>query len=348
MPPWMDELRSCKLCSWECGVNRLSDEPGVCRVNLPNVATINMSLATRSCTVTFLGCNFRCIYCNAYRISQYPEVGWFYKGYIEPEELAKEVLSVLKSPKSLEANIDAVSFTGGEPTIHLPYIERLVDELRRENKDLRVGFATNGFASKQAMQRIIDLSSFINFEIKAYKDEIHKVLTGAPVEPVLKNAENLIKNAKDKIRVIRTVIIPGINDSDVDDIAEFIASIDPFTPYRIIGFRPNFMLYFHPGPSKHLMEKLTEKAKMRGLKNVSWSGYYPYKVSKKVLEVSKKVDYCRIEQAELASAYLTLAGCIMKPRDCGKCSLKSSCPAMLWQPWSLQDKLQTNSKEDED
>lgn len=336
---WMDEFRNCKLCSWECGINRLSDGNGFCRVGLPHIATVNTSIATKSCTVTFLGCCFRCIYCNAYRISQYPEVGWFYRGYVEPRKLAKELLNILKSPNSARLNLDAVSFTGGEPSIHMPYIEILVNELRKEAKNLKVGFATNGFASKAVMKRIINLASFINFEIKAYEDEVHKILTGAPIEPVLKNAETLVKNAKDKIRVIRTVVIPGINDSDVEKIAEFIANMDPFVPYRLIGFRPSFILYFHPGPSKHLMKKLVEKAKIKGLKDVSWSAYHPYKVPERVMEVSKKITYCKTQQTKLASAYLTLAGCVMEPRDCGKCSSRSSCPAILYQPWNLQDKL---------
>ena len=336
----MDELKNCKLCSWECRVDRLTGEMGVCRIKLPEIATTNISLTTKSITVTFLGCCFRCIYCNAYRISQYPEVGWFYRGHVEPGKLADELLNMVKSSKSADVGVGAVSFTGGEPILNMPYIEEVVHELKRRAGDLGVGFSTNGFAPSHVMERMVDLASFISFEIKAHSEEIHKTLTGAPVEPVLKNAQYLIKNGRDKVRVIRTVVIPGINDIEVENIAKFIADLDPSIPYRLIGFRPNFMLYFHPGPSKQLMKELAEKAKKEGLENVSWSAYYPSEVPRRVIELSKKIDWCEKEQTKLASAYLTLAGCAMQPRNCGRCGLRDSCPAMLWQPWDLQHYLE--------
>jgi pyruvate formate lyase activating enzyme len=331
---WINEFKNCKLCYWECGVNRVNGEIGICRIGLPEIATIDISIATNSITVTFLGCCFRCIYCNAYRISQYPSVGWFYRGYIEPEKLADELINFMKLK-----NINAISFTGGEPTINMPYIEEVVNIVREKIGNVKVGFATNGFSSINTMKRMIDLSSFISFEVKAFDDEIHRAITGAPIKPVLRNIEYLIRNGRDKIRVIRTVVIPGINDNEIEKIAEFIASIDESIPYRIIGYRPNFILYYHPGPSRKLMEELTEKAKKKGLKNVDWSAYYPIEIHEKILEISRKIDWCEKEEAKIAYAYLSLAGCIKKIRDCGSCELKNSCPAMLWRPWALQEYL---------
>jgi len=332
---WMNEFNNCRLCSWECKVNRLNGEIGICRIGLPEIATINISLATKSITVTFLGCCFRCIYCNAYRISQYPVVGWFYRGYIEPEKLANELINILKTQKS--KNINAISFTGGETTINMPYIEEVINIIRKEINDIDIGFATNGFASSYTMKKMINLASFISFEIKAFSNEIHKALTGAPIEPVLKNMEYLIKYGRNKIRVIRTVVIPGINDNEIEKIAEFIANFDSSIPYRIIGFRPNFILYYHPGPSKKLMEKLVEKAKKKGLKDVDWSAYYPFEISEKILELSKKIKDYKKKEEKITYAYLSLAGCNKRPRNCGECELKYSCSAMLWRPWALQE-----------
>ena len=95
---YLKELKSCNLCSWNCKVNRLKGEKGVCRVGIPEVAYTNFTQVLKSYSLTLLGCSFLCIYCNAYRISQYPDSGWRYRGYVDPSILADEALKCLKHP----------------------------------------------------------------------------------------------------------------------------------------------------------------------------------------------------------------------------------------------------------
>jgi pyruvate formate lyase activating enzyme len=287
-------------------------------MGMPEVAYTNLAQVLGSYSITLLGCNFRCIYCNAYRLSQYPNTDWFYRGYVDAKDLAKEAVE-----KMSENGIQRMSFTGGEPTIHLPYIEEVVKEAKKMMPQLKVGFATNGFATKESMKRITKISSFITLEIKAFKEETHRALTGAPVEPVLRNAEYLIKNAPHKIRTFRSVMIPKINDVEMENIAAFIASINPSIPFRLIGFRPNFMLYYHQGPSKRDMEEIAKGCREKGLENVSWSGYYP-----------QEIGFSE-SGAALAMKYAHLAGCVSKEkeRNCGRCSKRKECPAVLKEPW---------------
>ena len=91
----MNEFETCRLCEWNCGVNRNKDA-GVCNVKMPEVAYTCLAESLESYSITLLGCNFRCLYCNAYRLSQYPDTNWFYRGYVEPHELAKEAMDTLK------------------------------------------------------------------------------------------------------------------------------------------------------------------------------------------------------------------------------------------------------------
>ncbi|MBA1343028.1 MAG: 7-carboxy-7-deazaguanine synthase [ANME-2 cluster archaeon] len=309
------ELARCNLCEWRCGVNRLEGERGVCRAGMhPLIAYTMLSETLSSYSVTMLGCNFRCIYCNAYRISQYPDAQWFYRDYVEPSVLADETISRMKP------DTDKIGFTGGEPTIHLPYIEEVVRAIREKGTEIGVGIATNGFCTPETLTRVIDLATSISFEIKAYDDDVHRMLTGAPSAPVLRNAKVLATTARESIRVFRTVVIPGITDRQVLKIAAFIADVDPTIPYRLIGFRPNFILYYHPGPSMALMNDLTEQCKDIGLTDVAWSGYYP-------------TEMPGGSETEIAAQYLRRAGCHKYPRSCGECELKDQCPACLLEPW---------------
>ncbi|ADL58949.1 radical SAM protein [Methanothermobacter marburgensis] len=304
----MDELMNCRLCEWRCGANRSAGERGVCGAAETEIAYTSITDVLESYSVTFLSCPFRCAYCNAYRISQYPDSGWVYRGHIKPEELALEVLRELESH-----DISNLSFTGGEPTIHTPYIESMLHEIKEE-RNVDVILATNGFQTPETLKRIIRFTSLFSFEIKALSDELHRNLTGAPVASVLRNATYLAEKFPEKIRVFRTVVIPGINHHEIREIASFIAEINPEIPYRLIGFRPNFLLYYHRGPDRKLMEKLVDDCRAEGLERVDYSGYYP-------------LSELNLEER------LRKAGCSL-PRDCGSCS-NEVCRAILREPWRV-------------
>lgn len=323
---YLKELKNCHLCSWNCRVNRLEGETGVCRVKIPEIAYTSLTKVLKSYSITMLGCSFFCTYCNAYRISQYPDSGWRYRGYVEPLALAEEALNMLKTSFAQDIGVNKVSFTGGEPSIHTPYLEEVVNLLSQLIPQLEVGLATNGFSTKKIMKRLSRISSYLNFEIKAFDNDIHHAITGAPSEPVLENAEWLASKHPDKIRVLRTVVIPGINNKEIPKIARFIRDINPSIHYRLVGFRPHFMLYYHPTPSRDLMVKLVEDCQKLGLENVDYSGYHPGGglMRDQLIENSLKTAY----------NYLKHAGCYRKPRNCGNCPENSHCPAVIMEPWT--------------
>ncbi|KQC04699.1 MAG: hypothetical protein APR53_02940 [Methanoculleus sp. SDB] len=329
----MKELESCCLCEWRCSVDRLRGEPGVCRIGRAEVAATMCSGSLASYIVTLLGCCYRCLHCNAYRISQYPDPGWRYRGYMPPEVLvaeAREQIAAFSGPR-----IRTIGFTGGDPIIHLPYIEEVAAEVERQGLSAGIGISTGGFATPETMARIVDLCRVITLEIKAFSDPVHRALTGAPSGPVLRNADYLVREGRDRIRVFRTVVIPGMTDGEVDDIAEFIASLDPTVPYRLIGFRPNNVLYYHPGPSRDEMERLCGACREAGLDDVAWSGYYPEMVPDGVAaEAERLADrYEGNPAAALTAAYAAFYGCPTHPRNCGACPLRDRCPATLREPW---------------
>ncbi|MDV4342221.1 radical SAM protein [Methanoculleus sp. YWC-01] len=329
----MDDLESCRLCEWRCGADRLRRERGVCRVGRAEVAATMCSGSLASYIVTLLGCCYRCLHCNAYRISQYPDPGWHYAGYVPAAALvadARERIAAYRGPR-----IRTLGFTGGDPIIHLPYIEEVASEVKRQGLDLGIGISTGGFATEAAMERIVGLCRTITLEIKAWSDPVHRALTGAPVGPVLRNAEYLVREGRDRIRVFRTVVIPGMTDRQVGRIAVFIASLDPGVSYRLIGFRPNNVLYYHPGPSREVMEHLCSVCREAGLEDVAWSGYYPETVPDEVAARAAGLTaaYGGEAQAALTAAYAAACGCPTHPRDCGACLLRDRCPATLREPW---------------
>ncbi|NIA10547.1 MAG: hypothetical protein GWP10_12665 [Nitrospiraceae bacterium] len=57
---------------------------------------------------------------------------------------------------------DKIGFMGGEPTIHLPYIEEVVQEVQENYAEIGVGIATNGFCTPKTLWRVIDISTSIS------------------------------------------------------------------------------------------------------------------------------------------------------------------------------------------
>ena len=304
---FLKDLEHCELCEHRCGINRLNGETGVCRVPLPVVASATLHPAPpRSYTVFMAGCNFKCLNCQNWTISQYPDNGFAQRGYVAPEALADECVTHLFFIAGNLMGADRIFFSGGEATIHLPYIEKVVEEARNIRGDTKVNFDTNGYMTERSLERILSFSTSVTYDLKAYQDELHLALTGASSEPVLRNAATLGRDAREKLWEYRILVIPEINEDEIRPLTDFIADIDPTLPTCFLASRPNFVLEEHPGADGKLMEKCVATAKASGLKHASWSGRDG--IRGRVMNVSPEIrKRYSLRGAQLAASY-ALAG----------------------------------------
>ncbi|NHK30998.1 MAG: radical SAM protein [Asgard group archaeon] len=327
------ELENCKLCSWECGVNRLSGEIGVCMMGLPEVASCQLHPAPpQSYTIFTVGCNYRCLNCQNWYIAHYPMTKARISGSIEPDIVAIEGINEMNSRMGQLINADRFFFSGGAPVVSLPWIEKVVEEARKIDPKVKVNFDTNGFPTEESFQRILAFTDSITFDIKAFNDETHRALTGAPVEPVLRNAEEMIKN-KEKLWEFRILVIPSIVDQmEIQAISEFIASYDESIPISFLTFRPNFCLDNHPGATRKLMEEAVTIAKKEGLENAKWAGHP--NISGNILNLPDNFrNQFANENAALASYYAKERGCCQIIRECGNCSSQLNCKLKSYTPF---------------
>ena len=325
LPDYLNELITCELCEHRCKANRFQGESGVCKITLPVVASARLHPAPpESYTVFMAGCNFKCLHCQNWTISQYPDNKHPQRGYVQPVELAEECLRQLDSVYGAAMGADRIFFSGGEPTIHLPFIEKVVAKAREIDPATRVNFDTNGYMTEKSLQRVLKFATSITYDLKAYHNETHLALTGAYAAPVLRNAEIIARHARHKLWEYRIVVIPKINEDEIQPLSEFIVSIDPYLPVRFLAFRPNFALQNHPGAMLTLMDRCVEIAKQSGLKNAYWSGYAG--ISGKIIDidVEMKKRY-RSKQAQLAGSHAQEAGCQTHPRSCSTCPVNLKC-----------------------
>lgn len=325
---YLSELKSCELCEWRCGVDRLNGELGVCMMEKPCVTSRTLHPPPpKSYTVFMSGCNFRCLNCQNWSIA-HRTGDESSSRYIEPDVLAEEAVSKLNSRRGKKMGADRIFFSGGSPTPSLPYIEKIVEEARDIDEYVKVNYDTNGFLTEKSLQRVIDFTTSITFDIKAFYDDTHRALNGAPVEPVLRNAEYVLENAKEKLWEFRFLLIPGINEGDVKPLAEFLKDIDEGAELNFLAFRPNFVLENYPGASTESLKDAVKTAEEAGLKNVSWSGRAGIEGS----SVDLSEENYRHEGAKSAGGIAKKNGCITHPRDCGTCKDLKDCTIKSYRP----------------
>jgi pyruvate formate lyase activating enzyme len=156
-------------------------------------------------------------------------------------------------------------------------------------------------------------------------------LTGVDSEPVLRNAEHIGRYAKQKLWEYRILVIPEINEDEIEPITGFIADIDPALPVCFLAFRPNFVLENHPGAGTRLMKQCVSIAKASGLKNAYWAGHTDIPGVVGDLESRVREIYSS-EGARLAGSYAISAGCQAHLRDCSECASNRSCSVKQYVP----------------
>ncbi|MFQ5981558.1 MAG: radical SAM protein [Candidatus Heimdallarchaeota archaeon] len=319
------DLENCKLCAWECGVDRQAGEYGVCLQGLPEIASCQLHPAPpQSYTVFLAACNFKCLNCQNWEIAHYPVTNAPIRGQVNPEIIAQEGVSAIHSITGRLIHADRFFFSGGSPTVSLPWIEEVISHGRSLDSTIKVNFDTNGFPSKESFCRILAFSDSITFDLKAISDDIHRALTGAPVEPVLKNAETMARYAR-KLWEFRILVIPSIVDvEEIQLICEFIASLDETLPVCFLAFRPNYCLDSHPGAPQKLMEQCLAIAQKNDLENSHWAG----QTGLKRRGIANSHGYHQKDAkggAKTAMHYASRAGCMMDLRSCGQCISKLEC-----------------------
>jgi pyruvate formate lyase activating enzyme len=241
---------------------------------------------------------------------------------------------MLTSPAGEWMGADRIFFSGGEATIHLPYIEEVVEDARKMKANTKVNFDTNGYLTERSLERVLGFTTSVTYDIKAYSDELHLSLTGVASGPVLRNAEHIGRYAKEKLWEYRIPVIPKINEDEIEPITDFIADIDPALPVCFLAFRPNFVLENHPGAGTELMKKCVSIAKASGLKNAYWAGHTDIPGLVRELESGVEETYASAG-ARLAGSYALSAHCQTHPRECSECPSNQSCAVKQYVPYRV-------------
>jgi pyruvate formate lyase activating enzyme len=212
---------------------------------------------SRSFSIATVGCNFKCLHCQNYDISQYPKRADDIPGeVITPEEV------VTAAEKT---GCESISYTYTEPTI---FFEFAFDCARlAHQRGIKNVFVSNGYTSPEATKAIAPFLDANNIDLKG-DDAFYKKVCGARLQPVLDTIK-LMKSLGVWVEVT-TLIIESYNDSDesLGGIAGFIKSVDTSIPWHVTKFYPTYKLLEAPDTSVGTLKRAREIGIKKDLKYV--------------------------------------------------------------------------------
>ena len=268
----------CNLCRHHCVI--ANGKKGICRVR-ENQEGILYSLVyrklisdnidpiekkplyhfypgTTSFSIATVGCNFRCLNCQNYEISQLPKDHEQIIGRdIAPEKIVEDALSY---------NCKSISYTYTEPTIFFEYAYEVAKIA--SSKSIKNVFVTNGYITRGALKEIKPYLHAANIDLKSFSNETYKKICGAKLEEVL----DCIRSYKEMgIWIeVTTLIIPEVNDSisELKQIANFICSVGPEIPWHVSRFYPRYRLIEKPPTPIELLSTARQIGIEAGLRYV--------------------------------------------------------------------------------
>ncbi len=199
------------------------------------------------CAVIFLqGCNFKCSYCHN---PELVDPGLFRICIRE-----KDVMEFLDARRG---KLDAVSITGGEPTIQ-EKLPAFIKHIKKMGYAVKVD--TNG-SRPHIIKSLLDekLLNYIAMDIKAPLEK-YKNIANAHIDPEsIKESIRLILDAKIPYEFRTTVVESQLDENDILKIAELIAGA---SHYVLQKFVPSKTL-----DSRFLKEKSFSDEKLQKIKS---------------------------------------------------------------------------------
>jgi pyruvate formate lyase activating enzyme len=214
--------------------------------------TLTYSIATA-------GCNFKCLHCQNYAISQVPTGSVQIPGTVRTSE---EVVS-----SAIAAGCRSISYTYTEPTIFLEFAldtARLAREAGLSNI-----FVTNGYMTPEALDLIAPFLDAVNIDLKGFTEGFYREVAGARLEGVLETIRNYQRHG---IWVeLTTLLIPGLNDSDEElaGLTSFIAEeLGVDVPWHVSRFFPTYRMTDRPATPVETLHRAAEAGKKAGLRYI--------------------------------------------------------------------------------
>ncbi|HDD72497.1 MAG TPA: radical SAM protein [Candidatus Aenigmarchaeota archaeon] len=193
-----------------------------------------------SFTVFFWSCNFSCVYCQNWQISQ---------RYEKPRKISEEELA-----EAIDScGCRNVNFVGGEPTPYLPFILKTLKLVKR---DIPVVWNSNFYMSEKSMHLLRNVVDVYLSDFKYGNNRCAERLSG------VKNYTEIVKRNhvlafRDSDLVVRHLVLPGHIECCSKPVLDFIA--ENFGKGVIVNIMPQYRPEYRAYRYRNLNRALTNE-----------------------------------------------------------------------------------------
>lgn len=228
-------LRACRLCPWDCGVDRLAGQVGFC--GLGREAFYSQEFlhfgeepAIRpSHTIFLTGCSLRCVYCMTGESVVRPRQGT----PLEPAEMAARI------DRRAREGGRSISFVGGNPDQNLLPI---LETLSACWTDRPIVWNSNLYAAPTVMDLLDGVVDVHIADLKYGDDVCARRASGVP-EYWNTVTANLGRAAADARLIVRHLLLPGHGDCCTVPVLRWLATHLPGVAVNLMAqYRPDHLV----------------------------------------------------------------------------------------------------------
>lgn len=212
--------------------------------------------STAAFSIATAGCNFRCLNCQNWEISQ--------RG---PQERDGELFPEQVVEQAVQTECHSIAYTYSEPTA---WYEYMYDTSRLAAlKGIKNLWITNGYMNEPPLRDLCQYLDAANVDLKSFDEEIYNTLNSGTLEPVLNTLETL--KEENVWFEITNLVVPTWTD-DMDMIANMCAwlyeNIGPDYPLHFSRFHPAYKLLNLPPTPVDVLNEARQIAADAGLNYV--------------------------------------------------------------------------------
>ena len=201
-------------------------------------------------------CNFKCSYCLP---KGYKKTG------CEPFLNQDEILRMVRALAGL--GVWKIRLTGGEPTVRSDFVD-IARQISRTEGIRKLAFTTNGYKLPEKAQSFYEAGiRAVNISIDSLSKQGFKTITGHDRLAEVLEGINECQNLGFESVKVNTVLLKGINDSELDSFIDFVSnkaiSLRFIELMRTRDNQDYFQTHHLPG------QKITEKLISRGWRQQS-------------------------------------------------------------------------------
>lgn len=210
--------------------------------------------ATRAFSIAVAGCNLACLNCQNWQISQ-----------ASPTETTNvDLMPDRVVEQCVATGCASIAYTYTEPTTFYEYAydtARLAKEQRIKNL-----WKSNGYIEEKPLRELCRVLDAANIDVKSFRDETYRRLTGGMLKPVLRTLE--VMHDEGVWLEVTVLLVPGWTDGmdEVKGLAAWMCAREmQKVPVHFSRFTPLYKLQQLPPTPVATVEEAMRVARAEGL-----------------------------------------------------------------------------------